>query len=263
MAREYDPFKTYRPHLEYCPKCTAADQRLNPLSLGVIFYEPIKCQCWRCGNTLRYLNINTYEKYVIMNATDCDVEELERMAALKETDPTAFRNQIKEWAVLPKVKRFLDLNWHIFIKRCDWCIEHNIVDSEYKNYFRFNNYHLSAPNLIEKCPNCGKMLTVIDIPKDEFVELSRCLAKDDLSSLNEMLKLRDEDINKYYWKLGTMQAKRLDIRYPDDPISIGDLILRIPVAIIMLLKIIFFTWPQSFWAWLIVLGILIAWGGGS
>lgn len=255
MAREYDPFKTYRPHLEYCPKCIATAEHLNHVNFPIYFFEPTTRKCWNnCGTDVRCLNINGNEREIIMRATDWNVQELERMAALKETNPTAFRKQLKEWSSIPKVNKYL--NGCVFVARCNWCIEHDIVDPKYRAYFCFDNYHKSSLNPIEKCPTCGRELSILNVTCEEMIEMGCFLAPGDVSFLNEMLKLRDEDINKYYWKLGTMQAKRFGIRYPDEPIPIWDLTLRIPVAIIMLLKTIFFTWPHSFWAWFALIVVI-------
>lgn len=261
MARKYDPLKTYRPHVEYCPQCVAAAKELSKYDFPIFFFEPTTRKCWNnCGNNIRCLNITSDERDIIMHATDWSVKELERMATLKETNPRAFRKQLKEWSLIPNVDSCL--NSKPRVKRCDWCIEHNIVDPKNKHYCYFSNYYNYSLGNTKKCTTCGKELSILNTTYDELFVWHHLL-EDDVSLLNAMLKLRDEDINKYYWEIGTMEAKRRGIRYPGEPIPIENIIVAIPYGIIALIKALFFTWPHSIWAWLIVLGILIAWGGGS
>ncbi len=215
MARKYDPNKTYRPHTEYCPRCVTAKENSYHGFFPTYFFESTTThKCRHCGSTMRCLNIDGYEKNVIMRATDWNVSELERMAALKETDPTTFKKQLNKWLSHPDVDYFFKYGLS-HVARCDWCIKLDWINGVifYKDGRCFPHYALTPLRPVKKCKYCGRELSILDVSQGEIDEIAK-LAPHGMSFLNEMLKLRDEDINKYYWKLGKMQTRRLGIRTP-------------------------------------------------
>lgn len=264
MPREYDPNKTYRPHTEYCENCMPymGEGSFNSSCL-VFYYEPASRCCYKCGRKYKCIDISRKELDIIGRATSGNRHELERLVELKKVNLPGFNNEIDT------MRKTIEKRWgnrsfsHIY--KCSWCIKHNSGQphrkTPYETYY-YDNYYILDDSVSHKCPVCERDMDMPNIDISELGVIGRATNKD-MSALNDMLKLKDTDINKYYWKLGAMEADYLGIRYPGDPIPIGEIAERMPHAIILLLKGIFFTWPHSILTWLIVLGILIAWGGGS
>lgn len=254
-SREYDPFRTYRPYFEYCDKCRKPNDSFSEANYPTYFHKPISRKCWKCGSELKHIfNITFDERKIIGEATDNSKSELVRMSELKNSDPSAFRKQINEWLSIPHVDNYMN-NICTHIYRCDWCIEHNEPDNRRQYLFKYK-FHYELSNTKSKiCPCCGRTMTALGMTNPELGTISQ-VTNHSLSVLDELRKLKNEDTNKYYWKLGEMQAKHLHIRYPGEPIPIENLIIGIPYAIVVLIKYYFFSWPYSIMVWILLLIVM-------
>lgn len=98
-------------------------------------------------------------------------------------------------------------------------------------------------------------MTALDMTYPELRTISYA-TDHSLSALDKLRELKNEDTNKYYWKLGELQAKDLHIRYPGEPLPIENLIY----AIILLIKYCFFSWSSSIMVWILLIGLMISLG---
>ena len=195
-------------------------------------------------------NITYDERTIIGKATGNNVVELVRMSELKSSDPSAFCKQMDEWLAIPDVDNYMN-NICTHIYRCDWCIKHSEPDNWRQCLFNYK-FHYQLSNAKSKiCPCCGRTMTALGMTNPELRTISQ-VTNHSLSALDELRELKNEDTNKYYWKLGEMQAKHLHIRYPGEPIPIENLIY----AIIFLIKYCFFSWPYSIMVWALLLIVM-------